>query len=373
MVGRTIVEDLAIDFEVTVADIDPDALKPLSAKEHITTRQIGVDDDKILKELMADKDLIVTAVPGSIGYNTLKLVIEQDKNVVDISFFEEDPFGLNELAIKHEVTAIVDCGIAPGLSNLILGHYNSRIEVSEFSCYVGGLPVNREKPFEYKAPFSVSDVLEEYTRDARFVVNGEIVIKPSLTDIELLKFDEIGELEAFNTDGLRTLLKMTQIPNMKEKTLRYPGHAELMKSFREAGLFDKDLVEVNGLKIRPIDLTLKLLSQSWKLQEGEPELTVMKVNIMGKVQGEEVHVDFSLYDKYDAEKNHSSMSRTTGFTCTAVARMILENKFNHHGVFPPELLSREDGSFEYVLDKLKERNVNINLVESSVLKESESH
>src|ERR1041385_2644309 len=180
-------------------------------------------------------DIVVTAVPGHIGFKTLEAVINTGKSVVDISFFPEDALQLDKLAKEKRVTAITDCGVAPGLSNLILGRYNEEMEVSSFECYVGGLPIERRKPFEYKAPFSPVDVIQEYIRPARLMEEGKIVTKPPLSEREKLSFDEIGELEAFNTDGLRSLIMtMSHIPDMKEKTLRYPGHIDIIISLQQA-------------------------------------------------------------------------------------------------------------------------------------------
>jgi len=134
---------------------------------------------------------------------------------------------LDKLAREKNVTAITDIGVAPGLSNLILGCYNEEMMVSNFECYVGGLPKIRKKPFEYKASFSPADVIEEYIRPARLKEHGQIVTKPALTEREYIHFDNVGTLEAFSTDGLRSLLfTMPHVPNMKEKTLRYPGQEQ---------------------------------------------------------------------------------------------------------------------------------------------------
>src|SRR6185503_12264879 len=150
-------------------------------------------------------------------------------DVVDISFFPEDALLLDKLAKQKEVTAITDCGVAPGLSNLIIGRYNEEMKIDSFECYVGGLPKERIPPFQYKAPFSPVDVIQEYIRPARLVENGKLVIKPAMSDKEILHFDEAGDLEGFNTDGLRSLVTtMKHIPDMKEKTLRYPGHIDLI-------------------------------------------------------------------------------------------------------------------------------------------------
>jgi len=152
------------------------------------------------------------------------------------------------------------------------GYYNTKIEINSFEYYVGGLPKYPKPPFNYKAPFSPIDVIEEYTRPARMMINGKIVVKPAMSDVEIIHFDPIGQLEAFNTDGLRSILNtMNHIPNMKEKTLRYPGHADVMKEFRDQGLFSES----------KIGKTSSDLFGEWHLDECEPEFTIMKILISG--------------------------------------------------------------------------------------------
>src|SRR5690606_37486262 len=135
---------------------------------------------------------------------------------------------LDALAKEQGVTAVVDCGLAPGLGNILFGRLNEELDsIDTFLCHVGGLPVVRRKPYEYAAVFSPLDVIEEYTRPARFIENGALVVRPALSDVEKMDLPGVGTLEAFNSDGLRTLAVTMKAPNMKEKTLRYPGHVGL--------------------------------------------------------------------------------------------------------------------------------------------------
>ena len=165
---------------------------------------------------------------------------------MDISFYPEDPFGLDKLAKKNNVIAIMDCGVAPGMGNIIFGHHNETMEITDYECLVGGLPEKREWPYEYQAVFSPIDVIEEYIRPARFVQNKNIITRKALSDTELVEFDEIGTLESWNSDGLRTLINtMSHVPNMIEKTLRYPGCVEYIKVLRETGFFSYDEMDIN--------------------------------------------------------------------------------------------------------------------------------
>jgi lysine 6-dehydrogenase len=153
-----------------------------------------------------------------------KRLLRANKNAVDIAFFPEDALSLDALAKEHGVSAVVDCGVAPGMSNLLLGAAAAELdETTEAVVYVGGLPVQRQWPWEYKAVFSPVDVIEEYTRPARVVEHGQIVVKEPLTDREYLDFAGIGTLEAFVSDGLRSVMHTLDIPNMAEKNPALSG------------------------------------------------------------------------------------------------------------------------------------------------------
>jgi saccharopine dehydrogenase-like NADP-dependent oxidoreductase len=239
------------------------------------------------------------------------------------------------------------------------------MKVKNYVCMVGGLPYKRDWPFEYKAFFSPIDVIAEYTRPARIMVEGKIIEKTALSEPEIIHFNEVGELEAFNTDGLRSLLKTAAIPNMIEKTLRYPGHIELMKIFREVGFFSEDEIEVRGKLVRPIDLTSKLLFPFWSPDKGQKDFTILDVLIEGSQNGKNLSHHYYVFDSHDPVTENSSMARTTGFTCSAVARIILDGKYSAKGICPPEYLGADDVCYKNVLSYLKSRNININHTETT--------
>ncbi|HZO98733.1 MAG TPA: saccharopine dehydrogenase NADP-binding domain-containing protein, partial [Terriglobia bacterium] len=153
-VGRAMAADLARDFEVTALDRDAAALDRLRARHPVKTTVADLNDVRALQPLLEGADLVIGAVPGFLGFRTLQTVIEAGKDCVDISFFPEDAFLLDELAQRRGVTAVVDCGVAPGMGNIILGYWAEQMKVTSFECMVGGLPFTRTRPFEYKAPFS---------------------------------------------------------------------------------------------------------------------------------------------------------------------------------------------------------------------------
>lgn len=360
-VGQTMAIDLCNEYKVCSVDVSEKTLATLSATHPIQTKTADLSNAQAIEKAIEDADLVIGAVPGFMGFEMVKTVINSGKNIVDISFFNEDIFLLDDAAKKKNVVAVMDCGVAPGMDNIILGYHNKRMKVEKFECLVGGLPVVRTWPYEYKAPFSPIDVIAEYTRPARFVKDGALVTRPALSDPELLDFPQIGTLEAFNTDGLRSLIRTMKIPDMIERTLRYPGHINYMRVLRESGFFSEDLINIDGHQIRPIDVTSKLLFPMWKLKEGEEEFTIMRVTVSGTENGSAKTYTYDLLDRYDLATKTPSMSRTTGYTCTAVARLVLENKYTRIGISPPEFVGEDENCFHSVIRDLSERNVKYNL------------
>ena len=360
LVGGLIAKDLAKDkdFQVTVADIDEKKLEKLAKEADIQGIRTDLSNSNDIKKIVADKDIVIGAVPGFLGFNTLRSVIEAGKNIVDISFMAEDTLSLNELAKKKGVTAVIDMGVAPGMSHMIVGYVNSLLDETESAAIlVGGLPVIREWPYEYKISWSPKDVIEEYIRPARLIEGGKIVEKPALSDLELVNLPKIGTLEAFNTDGLRSLLYTIKIPSMKEKTLRYPGYAEKMRMLRETGFFSDTSIEAGGAKVNPIDITSKLLFSKWELKEDEGEFTVMRIIVQGKKEEKRLCYTYDLLDYYDKNEKATSMSRTTGFPCAIMARLVAKGEFKCPGVCPPEYIGREHKVYQKVMNELEKRDV----------------
>jgi len=362
LVGATMARDLAADpsFEVTAVDSSEKNLRRLAGVPNIGALAVDLGTPERVKAAVTGFDLVVGAMPSTLGFATLRAVIESGKPYVDISFMIEDATQLDALAKKRGVTAVVDCGVAPGLANFVIGYCADQLDtVDDVVFYVGGLPKERHWPYEYKACFAPFDVLEEYTRPARMVENGQVVTKPALSEPELIDFPHVGTLEAFNTDGLRSLLTTIKSPNMREKTLRFPGHIDLMQVLRETGFFGKEEIEVRGVKVRPLDVTSRLLFPMWELEPGKEEFTVLRVIVGGRKDGKALRHVYDLYDETDRRTGDTSMARTTGFPCVIVGRMILEGRFNKPGVFPPELLGREPGLMEHMTKELAARGVSL--------------
>jgi saccharopine dehydrogenase-like NADP-dependent oxidoreductase len=361
MVGSVIAEDLAASgFTVTIADRCGDALARVSERSNgaISIQQADCSDQQVIAALSSGADIAFGALPSWLGLDALETVIKSGTPYCDISFMAEDPRKFDQLAKENGVTCIVDFGVAPGMSHLLCSHAVHLLdECHRLEIVVGGLPVERKWPFEYKAPFSPRDVIEEYIRPARLVEHGSIVTRPALSECVLMDLPGVGTLEAFNSDGLRTLCDTLDVPFIRERTLRYPGHTEMMRVLRDSGFFSEQPIVVGDREVRPIDMTAKILIDSWKYEHGEADLTVMRVEAEGKLADEYVRLCWDLLDYYDSEEDQSSMARTTGFPATAMGRMVVDGTIDIPGVHPPESFGDNTTVVTRLLAELNERNV----------------
>jgi len=360
MVGAAIAMDLArMGHDVTLCDRSEATLAAATARWKLKTMQADLSVVTAIVKVAKGADLVMGALPSVLGLQAARAILELGKRYVDISFLAEDPRVLDALAKDKGAIAIYDCGVAPGLSNLLAGHAARHLDPCDrIEILVGGLPVTRHWPFDYKAPFAPSDVLEEYVRPARFVVDGTPVVREALSEPELIDFPGVGTLEAFNTDGLRSLLDLP-VPNLRERTMRYPGHIELMRVFRAVGLLDTEPIVVAGGAVVPREVLARLLFPMWGFADGEADVTVMRVEAEGRRQGRAVRWTWDLVDRYDPETGLRSMSRTTAFPATIVAGLLLDGKFARPGMHPPEVLAQQDGVVDLVLAGLAARGVRV--------------
>jgi saccharopine dehydrogenase-like NADP-dependent oxidoreductase len=362
LVGQAMVKDLAArgDLSLTVVDHDEQALASVADLPQVTTLTQDLLVSGQAQKLAADQDFVVGAVPGWMGFRVLKEVLEAGKPAADISFMPEDPYLLDELAQARGVPAIVDCGVAPGTSNFLVGRGVAALdEVERIQILVGGLPVVRRLPYEYAVVFSPADVLEEYTRPAFIVENGQELVRQALSELELVDVPGVGTLEAFLTDGLRTLRRTVQAPFMKEKTLRYPGHCERMRLLVETGLLSTTPLQVGGVEVTPRDVTAELLRRAWQLGPAEEDLTVMHVEVEGRAEGQACRHTFDLVDVFDDEEGVTSMARTTGYACTAMVDLFAAGLIKGQGIIAPEVLGRDEAVADRFLGYLEARNIRI--------------
>ena len=338
MVGSLIATELSNDYDVTVFDNSNLDL------HNVKTVIRDVTHEGFRKEVK-DYNIAVNCLPGFMGFNMLETLIDLDITCVDISFMPEDCLVLTKKTENKKCTVVPDAGVAPGLSNLIVGNIISKNKVKDVKIMVGGLPKQKNPPWNYRAPFSPIDVIEEYTRPARIKNNDEIIVKEALSDIQNFEVEGIGELEAFLTDGLRTLLnsdkKISQVPNFSEYTIRYPGHADLVKKLIENGDFS------DGKR----EKTCQELFKHWKLTD-EDEFTFMLI-IATTVDGKEI--SYTIYD--ERTDDWSSMSRTTGLTACAFTKLLISKNMLTKGMQCPEVLGMNEDNYNFVIDYLTEKGI----------------
>ncbi len=357
LIGQTIAKDLSELHTIQVIDSNQDNLDRLPITNAIQKQTANAMDVGSIARYVRDSEIVIGALPGHLGFNFLQKIIPLGKPIVDISFFPEDPFQLETLAHTHQIPVAIDCGLAPGMSNIFCGHFSSVMDVKKFKCMVGGLPQNPKGFFKYKAVFSPRDVLEEYTRPARLVENGKTIIKDALTDIETVTVKKVGKLESFNTDGLRTLLKTMSIPTMLEKTIRYADTTKYLLLLKELGYLSDNPIEIGDTTISPLEITSQLLLPHWKLEDEDRDVTVMKIVADGTINHDHSQQKVSLIDYYDENNKTTSMARTTGFTCTAIVNLILQNKWNKTGLIPPEYFGMDEVAYQFILNYLHNRGV----------------
>jgi saccharopine dehydrogenase-like NADP-dependent oxidoreductase len=350
-VGKVIAADLSTEYDVTSADISEQALASLAARFPISTRVTDLADPQAVGQAIAPADLVVCAVPGFMGFSTLRTILENGKNVVDISFFAEDAFELDDLAKSRNLVAAVDCGVAPGIPDYIAGQLVEQMQIDDFTFYIGGLHFSGTGPNGYLPTFSPVDVWEEYTRPARYVVDGKLITMPPLSEPELIEFHMAGRhltLEAFNTDGLRSLITTMdgRIPNMKEKTLRFPEHIAYIQELQQTGQ--------------------QWTPNTWMPKDDEDEFTIMQVNFRGTQNGRPKKISYDMFVTWDAETRMSSMSRSTGYSCTGAARCVLEGLYTRKGISPPSYIGSAPGCADRILSHLKSRKILFERTEESL-------
>jgi saccharopine dehydrogenase-like NADP-dependent oxidoreductase len=306
-------------------------------------------------------DMVLGALPGDLGYSAQKAAVEAGVDMVDVSFTPEDPLGLDEAAMKAGVTIIPDCGVAPGLSNLLVGYSASRLDtLDEAHILVGGIPETPVPPLGYAITWSADGLIDEYTRDVSIIVDSRNIQVPALSGLEEIDFPGVGKLEAFYTDGLRSLVKsFPKVKSMYEKTLRYPGHVEKIKLLRELGFFSEEpLIIDTGTRVSPKFITARIFERSlWNPEIGD--ILAMRIEVIGEVNGMQHNYRYKVLERFDQETGISAMARTTAFTAAIVAKMLALGKISLKGVIPMEKLGMNHKFVRSLISNLEKKGVQI--------------
>jgi lysine 6-dehydrogenase len=365
-IGSVATEDLANSMsstEIVVADNNAERAKDVAKRigmSNVSWIQIDVAKHDELIDTLKGFDLTMGFLPGNLGYRLAEACIEAHKDLVDVSFMLENPMRLNEAAVNAGITIIPDCGLAPGISNVLVGHSAGTLDkVEAVHIMVGGLPEKPVPPLGYVITWSPESLIDEYTRKAGIVKKGQKVEVEALSGVEEIEFPNVGKLEAFYTDGLRTLLHtLNHVDDMWEKTLRYPGHAEKIKLLRTLGFFSEAKVSVEGVNIQPRKLTAKIFEQKLS-NKRQKDIVAFRVETRGVKNNKRTTYVYDLIDFCDKRRGVTAMARTTAYPASIVAQLILNKTLKEKGVVPPEKIGMNNKLFAIFSEGLKSHGINI--------------
>jgi lysine 6-dehydrogenase len=365
-IGSVVAADLAENMpttEIGVAGISlSEARKAASAiqKENVHGTQLNAQNQRELVKALKKYDLVVGALPGDVGYKSVEAAIHAGVDMVDVSYMPENPLLLNGEAERAGVKIVPDCGVAPGISNLLIGNFIGRLdEVESIFIMVGGLPEKAIPPLDYTITWSTDGLIDEYTRRVSIVQNGKVVEVEALTGVEAVEFPGVGKLEGFYTDGLRTLLHtLKDVRTMWEKTLRYPGHAAKIRVLKALGFFDEYPRKVGNVSLAPRKLTAKLFEEKLRRPDVK-DILALKVEVCGISAGEKIRHVCYLLDRYDEKRGVTAMARTTAYPASILAQLIAKGEVKEEGVMPLEKLGRDEAVFRRVMDELEKRRIKV--------------
>jgi lysine 6-dehydrogenase len=322
--------------EVRVADIDGRRLAAVKERTGASTTKMDVTDRTRVQGFLRGASAAISALPHGVVHPADLAAVDCGAKLVNTAF-EDEQMELDGRARRRGSVLIPGCGVAPGLSNILVAEGMRSMErAEEGHIYVGGLPQHPEPPLSYRLVFSVGGLIREYM-SARVVRDSKVVSVPPFAEVERVGFGKrIGTLEAFFTDGLgSSIYSLKGLKQLDERTLRYPGHAERIKFLLDAGFFSQDAVRVGDVSVAPVDVSAAVLQRI--LTRGDPrDVTIMRVVVSGTDAGGKAETSFDLVDYYDEENAVTSMGRTTGFTAAIVARMLGRGEIEGRGVLPPE-------------------------------------
>ena len=332
--------------EVRLADIRlahlPPFLAPYSGKRLIPT-PLDVRDEEAVSALMRECDAVMSALPYYFNYEMAVCAVDAGVHFCDLGGNTEIVFKqktLHERAMAEDTSVIPDCGLAPGMVNILAEHGIRQLDkVDAVRIYVGGLPQNPEPPLNYQIVYSIEGVLDYYTTLSWVLRGGKRTRVKALSEVVPVRFPEpIGELEAFHTaGGLSTMAFRYEgrIPTMEYKTLRYPGHAKLMEAIRDLGLLELEPVDVKGHRVVPRDAFIAAVAPKLTKPDGK-DLVALRVTVEGKRSGRPATLSWELLDYFDAERGISAMERTTGFSLAITGLTQVRRHVTGAGVLTPD-------------------------------------
>jgi len=330
--------------DVRLADLRVDSLPPFLTPYlggRLIPTVLDVRDREGVLELMRECQVVMSAIPYYFNEALATLAVEAGAHFCDLGGNTEIVFNqkkLHEAAVAKGVSVIPDCGVAPGMVNILAQHGIEQLDtVASVKIFVGGLPQFPEPPLNYQIVYSLEGVLDYYTTLSWVVRDGKRAQVKALSELEMVPFPSpVGELEAFHTaGGLSTMAFRYEgkIPSMEYKTLRYPGHAKIMEAIRDLGLLELEPVEVKGVRVAPRDVAVAVMGP--RLTSRKPDLVALRVSVAGRKAGVPTMLSWELVDRYDAEHGISAMMRTTGYSL-AITGLFQGRGRIAPGVFTPD-------------------------------------
>jgi len=372
-IGSVVAKDLAEGLpsaEIVVADVSKARAEEAVARiaeENVAYTLADAGKHSELVTTVEKFDLVVGALPGFMGFRVCKASIEAKVDMVDVSFMPENIMTLHEDALKANVCVIPDCGMSPGLGNILVGHAVSQLdEVESVHILNGGLPEKPLPPLDYVITWSAKDLIELCTRRPNIVQDGKMIQVAATSGLEEIVFPNVGKLQAFYTDGLRTLLHTVRVErDMWEKSLRYPGHIEKMNLLGALGFFNEKPVEIGDVKVSPRSLTEKLLELKLK-RPGTPDIVAMLVEVVGLSGVRRIQFRYQMLDRYDKERHVTAMARTTAYTTSVVAQLVAKKAIEKKGVMPPEKLGMNDKLYIKFMNMMRQRGVTVEEIRKTI-------
>lgn len=332
--------------EVRLADLHtshlPHFLAPYSGKRLIPT-PVDVRDTEAIGALMRESNAVMSAIPYYFNLDLAKQAVAAGVHFCDLGGNTEIVFEqkkLNAEARDKGITVIPDCGLAPGMVNILAEYGIRQLDtVDEVKIFVGGLPQNPEPPLNYQIVYSLEGVLDYYTTLSWIIRDGIRTQVKALSEPEPVVFEPpVGELEAFHTaGGLSTMAFRYEgkIPSMEYKTLRYPGHAAIMEAIRDLGLLEEEPIDVEGGRVAPRDVAIATMGPRLT-KPGGHDLVALRVTVRGKKGGAPREIGWELVDFYDEEHGVSAMMRTTGYSLSITGQMQARGEISVKGVNTPD-------------------------------------
>lgn len=347
--------------KVTLADVRADASAPfLPADPRLERVVLDFSDETATRTLMEAHDVVLSAAPYFFNGTLARLAIEAGCDYTDLGGNTEILFGQLELSDAAQAagcTLIPDVGLAPGMVNVLAAEGIRRLDqATEVKMYVGGLPQNPVPPLNYQVVYSLKGMIDYYSTPSFVIRDGKPVEVDALSESENVEFDTLGTLEAFHTAGGASLLPWHyegKVDRLEYKTLRFPGHAEIMRSIRDLGLMSLDPVKVGDVSVVPRDVFVAVLRPL--LTRSDPDQVVLRVTATGTLNGEKVTHRWDLLDKEDEEVGITAMERTTGYTLSLVGLLMGRDIIDATGVMPPD----EGIPVEIYLTEMAKRGINI--------------